>query len=135
MDPICHTDGRRRVLHPRNSDDARQRMWSSMRVLRRFTRRDLELVTEANKHTVKRFLWLLVKHGWLTWKPNGVGRLYELLPKHNTGPQAPRVSAEHLTDLNTGLVYRDGAAEVLVQRKIYRLPGGSELARINGVKR
>jgi hypothetical protein len=129
----------RRVLAPRKPNDDCQKLWRSMRVLRRFTTVDLVITSEAGMDLTRLYVKALVRAGYIVERSRrveGKSRIRVLELVKNTGPQAPRAGKLGLLDLNTGAVM-DAAGNVVQYqpRSIYRGVGGCALAREHGVKR
>lgn len=83
----------------------RQRMWLSMRVLRAFTTKDLAVTADTTLRHAQLYVAGLKPAGYLRELPHegkgrAVARKYRLVK--DTGPHAPRVTDEGLSDLNTG---------------------------------
>lgn len=82
----------------------RQRMWLSMRVLRTFTTKDLVMTADTTLRHAQLYVAGLKAAGYLRELPHinkgrSVARSYQLVK--DTGPNAPRVTDEGLTDANT----------------------------------
>lgn len=99
---------RRRAPHP--LDVARDRIWKSMRHLRRFTRADLMATAEAGRDNVNRYIAALVEAEYVKVvqpKQQGiVGGDEVLMLTRNTGPVAPRASNDGLYDANLADPYQ-----------------------------
>lgn len=83
----------------------RQRMWLSMRVLRTFTTKDLAVTANTTLRHAQLYVAGLKPAGYVRELPHinkgrSVARSYRLVK--DTGPNAPRVTDEGLSDLNTG---------------------------------
>lgn len=95
---------------------ARDRIWQSMRVMRRFTQPDLQATAEAGRDNVRKYVRGLVAAGYLRIvKPKDSGRkgghpIYQLV--RDTGPRAPRLQSDGSTwDPNEHHVYHGGIAQ------------------------
>lgn len=90
-------------MAPMPKDRARQRIWLSMRVLRQFTTADLVITAQVVIRNAQQYVAGLKTAGYLRELPNTHGRAvhrrYQLIK--NTGPNAPRVTEEGVTDTNT----------------------------------
>jgi hypothetical protein len=98
---------RTRVLHRRPR--ARDRVWTSMRVLRRFTIPDLSATAECHRDNVRKFLKTLTGAGYLRVvapRRSGVKGGYQVwMLIRNTGPVAPRLQSDgRLFDPNLHVV-------------------------------
>lgn len=89
---------------PQADEAERQRIWNAMRVLIRFTSADLQATAEAGKDNVRKYLQALHAQDYLRLDapkiagvPGGHA-LWRLIK--NTGPIAPRISADGLYDAN-----------------------------------
>lgn len=132
----------RKVRAGRNPTEAAQMLWNSMRVMRRFTASELEVVTECNANTAYSYCYHLAALGWLKVagvQVSGMARRNVYTLVLNTGPQAPRYNARCRTgfDPNTGLTHwPDGRRErVDSLSKRLRATGGAALGRAIGVQR
>ena len=82
---------------PRRSA-VRRKVWQSMRILRRFTIPDLCRTSGATSNNVRKFIWRLAEHGYVTMHaPNVSGRTgsyhgWRLVK--DTGPDYP-MKCEH----------------------------------------
>lgn len=95
---------------------ARDRIWQSMRVLRRFTQPELEATAEAGRDNVRKYVRGLVYAGYLRIdKPKQEGRkgghpIYQLV--RDTGPRAPRLQSDGSTwDPNAHSIVEGGIAQ------------------------
>jgi hypothetical protein len=85
-------------------DEARQRAWNSIRILRRFQLSDLETTADISHDNVKKYVAGLCKAGYIriaTPRASGVaggGVVYQLL--RDTGPFAPRFGNHGVHDPN-----------------------------------
>lgn len=90
---------------PMHGEQARQRMWQSMRVLRRFSAADLVSTAEVGLAHAQKYCRMLVAAGYLRIvqpKREGVAgghAIFALL--RDTGPHAPRMTNEGVRDPNT----------------------------------
>jgi len=83
---------------PYAPDSARQRIWQSMRIMRRFTRVDLAMTAEVSPAAVNGYIMPLMRAGYVAKvrERQRTGRgcvagdfsVYRLV--QNTGPHAPR---------------------------------------------
>lgn len=96
------------VMQRRHQPSARQRMWQSMRILRRFTIGDLEATAEATRHGAQRYVSGLERAGYLTRaaeRVSGVrGGAVQFRLVRDSGPQAPVLYRGAVRDLNTAEV-------------------------------
>jgi len=97
---------------PMHGTQARQRMWQSMRVLRKFTAAEIVATAEVGASNASKYIRSLVRTGYLrvvTPKQEGVtgGHAAYLLVR-NSGPYAPRIGKQDVLDPNTD----PGAAKV-----------------------
>lgn len=92
---------KRRLWRPYKRTIKKQLIWNYIRRNRFFRVRDIVLLTEINKNTVKSYLIRLQKHGYVrhvdTDKKDAI---YTLL--RDTGAKAPTVDTDGLYDYNTG---------------------------------
>ena len=94
--------------------NARQKMWRSMRILRRFTAAEIEATAEAGTSNVQRYVKALLRAGFLRIarpKREGVKGghpVYQLA--RDSGPKPPRVRVDgSVYDANTDEVYTTGS--------------------------
>lgn len=93
-----------RKAAPMHSDQDRQRMWRSMRILRQFTTADIESTAEVRARNARQYVRTLLDAGYLRTvqaaQPGvvGGGAVYALV--RNTGPHAPRAGLSGLADPN-----------------------------------
>lgn len=92
----------------RQPASARDRIWQSMRVLRRFTHAELAATAETSDRNVQTFLWRLQRAGYVRRVQQGHGgelpraALYTLA--RDTGPKSPlpkRLPGKGVRDRNT----------------------------------
>ena len=89
---------------PLAANQARTRMWQSMRILRRFTSGDLQATAEVGASHSQKYVRMLLQAGYLRVvqaKQSGVTgghAVYQLI--RDTGPHAPRFGNEELRDPN-----------------------------------
>ncbi len=95
---------------------ARDRIWTSMRVLRQFSLPDLAATADAEKDNVRKYITGLRKSGYLIiTKAKREGskhghEVYRLV--RNTGPKAPRLQSDGKTyDPNEHIVYDGGLTQ------------------------
>lgn len=98
------------VPRRRRRQTARDRLWSAIRILRKFGLADLEMMTAASRANVMRFVNVLERTGYLAplrrepgTAPTSQGYRRWLLVR-DTGPDAPvfRARRRQLYDANTG---------------------------------
>lgn len=86
------------------ADSERQRMWNTMRQLKRWDTADLEATADVSKNHAQRFVMALVEVQYVVLvTPAGRGRngpraIYRLV--RNTGPVAPRITEQGILDNN-----------------------------------
>jgi hypothetical protein len=97
----------------RRQPRARDRLWQSMRVLRRFTLPDLSATAEASETNAGNYIRGLLKSKYVAIvRPRQSGRkgghvIYQL--QRDTGPKAPRLQRDGNTyDPNEHHVYQGG---------------------------
>ncbi len=105
--------GHRPTRTLRRSPRVRDRIWQSMRVLRRFTLPDLVATTGASRENAKKYVRGLVRAGYLRClSPYARGRKgghAVWMLARDTGPHAPRLQADGQTyDPNERRVYPGG---------------------------
>jgi hypothetical protein len=89
---------------PLGEVQARQRMWNSMRQLRRFSTGDLQATAEVGASHAQKYLRALAKHEYLRLaeaRRSGVSgghAVYAIV--RDTGPHAPRIGKAGLLDPN-----------------------------------
>lgn len=87
---------RTRVLHRKAR--ARDRVWSSMRILRRFSLPDLVSTAECNRDNIRKYIIALTRAGYLrvaVAKQNGRKGGHQIWAlARNTGPAAPRLQTD-----------------------------------------
>lgn len=89
---------------PLGADQARSRMWQSMRVLRRFSSADMQATAEVSPNHSQKYLRGLLDAGYLRLlQPRQSGytgghAVYQLI--RDTGPHAPRIGKQGLRDPN-----------------------------------
>lgn len=76
-----------------------QRMWVAMKVLKMFSYLDISLTAQVPHSTARTYCTCLARAGYLVkWKHNSSRFSYD--QKRDTGPQAPRVRARTIYDVN-----------------------------------
>jgi hypothetical protein len=104
--PRVRTDGT-----PVTQGQGRANAWKGIRILKRFTMRDLHAATGTAESDLKSYLPYLVKAGYLrlvepgSRKKGGSAPVYMLDPRRNSGPEAPQVTRlKAVFDANTETV-------------------------------
>lgn len=100
---MAGTEGMRKAA-PMRSEQDRQRMWNSMRILRQFSTIDIQLTADVRARNARQYVRVLLDAGYLRIaqpaQPGaaGGGAVYALV--RNTGPHAPRAGLSGLRDPN-----------------------------------
>lgn len=103
----------RRVLVEMAANSDRQLIWASLRVLRTTTTTELATVTELPEQSIRVYLGLLAKAGYLRCHArSGPGQPVPRMLVRNSGPKAPRCGKAGVFDPNTGITY-DHAGKVI----------------------
>lgn len=79
------------------TDTSWDKMWRTIRIMRRFTRPDLEQLTGASEDSVRDFTRLLKREG-IIWAWNEKGRPITWVLAKDPGPQRPRIPYERKTN-------------------------------------
>ncbi|MDH4317924.1 MAG: hypothetical protein OEV64_06000 [Desulfobulbaceae bacterium] len=94
---------KRRVLGNRRGT-MRLKIWAAMRIMKRFTYADLEATTEANNETLRSYVNMLTRYGYI--RCEGTYHRPIFILSKDTGPQAPmQHSRRGLRDMNTGEIF------------------------------
>lgn len=107
---------------PMRGDQARQKMWNSMRILRRFTTADLQATAEIGNSHCRKYVKRLLDAGYLRVaqpKREGVSgghAIYALV--RDSGVHAPRISKDGAHDPN--LAPKGGAKTIAVLEQDYQ---------------
>ncbi len=87
----------------RKKAPVRQRLWSSMRIMKRFNIIDLQITAMAGKHTTQSYLRALVKAKLVRQQSTPDGVVYRL--NIDLGPQHPIVKGDHVYCQNSQIKY------------------------------
>lgn len=104
---------------------ARARVWSSIRMLRRFTVADIEATAEAGRKQTEDYVRALVKNEYVRLvqpqrKGGPVGSAAVYLLVRDTGPAAPRIGKSALLDPNLVAAKPEPGDELLkIRRRDY----------------
>jgi hypothetical protein len=87
---LKHAKARGIQMHPQREAAMRDRIWRSMRIMRRFTRGDLMATANASSSVTWRYLNALAKNGYVKAARVGPSHKMAYTLIADTGPLAPR---------------------------------------------
>jgi len=83
---------------------AQANIWAAMRIIKRFRYADLEATADVKPKTVREYIRLLVKYGYLRREGTWQKPVFCLIK--DTGPHAPALYYDTgLRDMNTGEIF------------------------------